>query len=53
MKTGINNLENSSKLEEKSDEVYRKFMEFRKRGYWKEQSDQSVKDKKFLEKMSH
>lgn len=36
----MNNLE-GSRLEEESEATYKRLMEFRKKGYWKEDSDQS------------
>ena len=56
MKEGMQNLSqvgilSKSKGEEESDELYKGFMEFRKKGYWKEKSEKSENVRKFLSKM--
>jgi len=34
-----------------SQELYNGYMEFRKKGYWNEKTEQSVKVRKFMKKM--
>ena len=51
MRNNLSFLDSPSKMEEKSEEIAKGFMEFRKRGYWNEQTEQTKKVKSFLGKM--
>lgn len=51
MKSSFENLDVDGKADDKNQEIYKGFMEFRKKGYWNEESEQAKKVRKFLRKM--
>ncbi len=51
MKSNFENLDVDGKADDKNQEIYKGFMQFRKKGYWNEESEQAKKVKKFLRKM--